>query len=141
MTTTAWKDLQQSCSDLRRSYALIVSGKSLGKKEKDVGDIKTYTRECSVNKDGLVVKLKQFPFQPSPTQLIVVPRPHAFTIASTLHEMWDHPTNSQMQKLFTRKFFILDEAQILKTVWEMGILQSPLPSCQVTEQGVSGLQN
>ena len=35
-STAAWRDIQQSCPDLRRVHALLQSGKALSKKEKKI---------------------------------------------------------------------------------------------------------
>ena len=67
---------------------------------------------------GLIVFLKQIPFQSRPEELIVIPRSHAFTFAKALHVKLNHPLPAQMQKQFSRQYFMLDEARTLQRVWD-----------------------
>ena len=120
MSMAAWKDLQKSNPDLRRSHALLRKGKTPHKKEKNVADVRIYTRECVLNEDGLVVKRKVFPPQSIASKLIVIPRNSAFTMASELHKMWEHPNHIQMVKRFERKFFTPDANKVLPSVWQLG---------------------
>ena len=116
-SVSAWKDIQQSCPDLKRVHALLVSGRQLSKKEKKAQDIRTYLRKCTINKQGLIVSLRQIPFQPRPEELIVIPRSYSFTFSKALHVQLNHPLPSQMMKQFTRRYFMLDESKILQQVW------------------------
>ena len=95
-STAAWRDIQLSCPDLKRVHALLQSGRKLSKKERKVEDIRTYLRKCTLNKQGLVVALTQIPLQPKPVELLVIPRPYAFTMSRTLHINLNHPPPSQM---------------------------------------------
>ena len=117
-SVASWKEIQQSCPDLRRVHALLMSGRNLSKKEKKAADIRTYLRKCTLNKQGIIVSLHQTPFQPKPTELIVIPRPYAFTFAKALHVNVNHPLPTQMRKQFSRQYFMLDEATILQKVWD-----------------------
>ena len=49
-SVNAWRDIQQSCPDLKRVHALLMSGRQLSKKEKKVLDIRYYLRNCTLNK-------------------------------------------------------------------------------------------
>ena len=80
-------------------------------------DIKTYLRSCTINKAGLLVKLKQIPFQAKPVERIVIPRSHSFTFSKALHVKLDHPTKSQMLRHFNRGYYMLDEAKTLESVF------------------------
>ena len=113
-----WKDMQQSCPDLRRVHALLMSGRNLSKKERKAEDIRTYLRKCTLNKQGLIVHLHQLPFHPKPEELIVIPRPYAFTFSKALHVKVNHPLPDQMRKQFSRLYFMLDEAKILQKVFD-----------------------
>ena len=73
-STTVWRDVQQSCPDLRRVLALLQAGKTLTKKEKNLKDVRAYLRLCTKNKADLLVCLKPIPFQLRPVELIVIPR-------------------------------------------------------------------
>ena len=114
----AWKDIQQSCPELRRIHALLLSGCHPSKTESQIKDVKKYLQKCSLNKQGLLVYLKQIPFQPRPLELIVIPRSYAFTSSKALHVKLNHPSPSQMQKQFSRKYFMLDETSILQQVFD-----------------------
>ena len=117
-SVAAWKDIQQSCPHLKRVHALLMSGRQLSKKEKQVRDVRTYLRKCTLNKQGLIVSLKQIPFQPRPEELIVIPRPYSFTFSKALHVQLNHPLPNQMLKQFSRQYFMLDEAKILQQVFD-----------------------
>jgi hypothetical protein len=84
-----------------------------------VSDIRTYLRFCTVSKAGLVISLKTVPYQLRQTEQIVIPRLHAFTFAKALHVKLDHPVHDQMQKQFSRQYFMLDEAKTLKSVFKL----------------------
>ena len=90
-SVAAWKEIQQSCPDLRHVHALLMSGRNLSKKERKAADVRTYLRKCTLNKQGLIVSLHQLPFQPKPEELIVIPRPYGFTFAKALHVNLNHP--------------------------------------------------
>ena len=61
--------------------------------------------------------MKQIPLQPKPSELIVVPRPFAFTFATALYVKLNHPTPSQMRKQWSRKYYMLDEISTLQKVF------------------------
>jgi hypothetical protein len=65
----------------------------------------------------MVVK-KTVDFQAKPAELIVIPEAFAFTCGKALHIRFNHPTHSQMKKMFDRTYFMLNSDQILKQVWE-----------------------
>ena len=115
-TVASWRDIQQSCPDLRRVHALLTSGRKLASKEKKCSDIRTYLRNCTVNNKGLLVVLKSIPFQSRPTEAIVIPRAYAFTFSKALHVQFDHPNKTQMILKFKRQYFMLDEKKILDRV-------------------------
>ena len=117
-SVSAWKDIQQSCPDLRRVHALLMSGRNLSKKERKAEDVRTYLRKCTLNKKGLIVSLQQLPFHPKPVELIVIPHPYAFTFSKALHVQLNHPLPSQMRKQFSRQYFMLDEAKTLQKVFD-----------------------
>ena len=62
--------------------------------------------------------LKQVPLQANPNKLIVIPRPFSFTFAKALHVRLNHPSPSQMKKQWSRKYFMLNENQILQKVFD-----------------------
>ena len=117
VSEASWKDIQQSCKDLRVVCSLLAAGRRLGPKERKSTDIKRYLRYCVINKKGLLVAPKSYPFQATPVEAIVIPRDFAFTAAKALHVQWSHPSRSQMKKRFEKQYFILDENKILEDVF------------------------
>ena len=63
-STSLWKDIQMLCPDLYCAHALIILGHTINKKEANVRDLRLYVRFCIVYKEGLLVHLRQIPFQP-----------------------------------------------------------------------------
>ena len=118
MSEAAWKQFQHSCQDLRKAHALLMSGRKLSKQESKLTDVRTYFNKCTINKNGLIVVLKQVPLQPKPQELIVVPRAFSFTFAKALHVRLNHPNLSQMKKQWWRKYFMLDENKTLQKVFD-----------------------
>ena len=118
MSTSAWKEIQQSCPVLRRAHALLISGAKVSKKENNVKDLNCYLRNCTVNKLGLVVALKSVPYQAKPNELLVIPRSYSFTFGKALHHNLNHPSHSQMIQQFDRKYFMLDSKNVLKMVFD-----------------------
>ena len=117
-SVAAWKELQHSCPNLRKTHALLISGRKLSKQDNKLKDVRSYLNKCTLNKQGLIVHLKQVPLQPKPNELIVVPRPFSFTFAKALHVKLNHPNPSQMKKQWSRKYFMLDEVSILQKVFD-----------------------
>ena len=106
------------CCDLRCTTAILASGRKLPPKEKNCADLCSYLRCCSITKKGLLVVQKDIPLQAKQAETIVIPREFALTAASTLHHKWNHPSESQMQWMFDRQFFMLDSAKILSDVFD-----------------------
>ena len=102
----AWQDIQRTCRDLRRTCALLTSGKKLSSKEKQANDLRQYLRHCTVNKNGLLVVLRTVPFQAKPAEAIVVPKPFTFSVAKAMHILWDHPNRTQMKQKFNRQLHV-----------------------------------
>ena len=99
-------------------HALLQSGKTPSKKEKNQKDVRAYLRLCTINKADLLVCRKPVPFQSKPAELIVIPRSHAFTFAKALHVKLDHPLPHQFRLRFARQYCILDEKNILQSVYD-----------------------
>ena len=57
------------------------------------------------------------PFQAVPAELIVIPRAFAHNFATAIHHILDHPLHSQMKKLFSRSYFMLDADKTLQKVY------------------------
>ena len=101
-----------------KSHALLSSGWKLPKQDHKLQDVRSYLNKCTLNKDGLVVCLKQIRLQPHPGELIVVPRPFSFTFGKALHVKLNHPNPSQMKKQWSRKYFMLDKISTLQKVFD-----------------------
>ena len=99
-------------------HALLQSGKTPSKKEKNQKDVRAYLCLCTINKADLLVCRKPVPFQSKPAELIVIPRSHAFTFAKALHVKLDHPLPHQFRLRFARQYCILDEKNILQSVYD-----------------------
>ena len=53
-----------------------------------------------------------------PIELIVIPRMFGFTFAQAFHNKLNHPNPTQMQKQFSKQYFLLDQAKVLQSVFE-----------------------
>ena len=116
---SAWLDSQSNCQDLRRVRAHLLQGTRPSHKATKVKDVKSYLRSCTLatTPRGLIVHRKSAPFS-APLELIVVPRALLHGLITALHLRLNHPTFSQLQKVFDRFFYGLESASVLKTVSE-----------------------
>jgi hypothetical protein len=117
-STAGWKDIQKTDKDLRRCNALLEAGTKLSPKRKKEKTLRSYMKVCSINREGLMVVKKRVQFQAKPAELIVIPEAFAFTCGKALHVKFNHPTKSQMRKMFDRSYFMLNSDRILTQVWE-----------------------
>ena len=113
--TVSWKRTQQDCPALRRAFAHLSQGTRPGKKATNIKDIKRYLQVSTLSREGLLVVKASFPF--APTRLLsVVPRHVLAGLLTSLHLQLQHPTASQLQKLFGRYFYALDSEREIKSV-------------------------
>ena len=63
ITTQMWKSIQSSSSNLRKAAALMESGKSPHRRDRN-NDITRYLRQCTLSQDGLVVAKNDDKSQP-----------------------------------------------------------------------------
>ena len=110
ISPAAWKSAQHNCKWLHRTYSHLTQGTKPGRRAGSVKDLKRYHRVCSIGKNGLLVVRRQRPFAPA-CDLTVVPRDILPGILSALHIRLNHPTVSQLQKVFDRHFYGLDAKQ------------------------------
>ena len=75
----------------------------LPEKNNKINDVKHYFNIVTMSRDGLVVVKKTKPFA-KPRELIVIPRAVAPGLLTALHLRLDHPTKSQLSKVFNRHF-------------------------------------
>ena len=114
-----WIDMQKSSKDCQRAAALIQSGKLPHRKEIRINDLREYLRKCTLNKSGLLVTSSSnttHPFQDAHVERIVVPQEFAFNFLTLFHKKCNHPSVSQLLKLFNRQFFALHIQQLIKQV-------------------------
>ena len=107
MSPMAWKKSQQDCPALRRVYAHLAQGTRPGNKDSNIPLVKRYLRVCTVGRNGLLVVRKEMPFT-AVRDLIVIPQKALPGLISALHLRLQHPTKSQMIKLFHRYFYAFD---------------------------------
>lgn len=112
---TAWKVAQQDCPALRRTYSHLFQGTRPTKKMTNIKDVKRYLRVASMSNDGVLVVRQTTPFAPT-KNLIIIPRQVLPGILTALHLRLQHPTKSQLQKLFQRQFYALDSEEAIRAV-------------------------
>ena len=118
-SAAGWRDIQQTCPDLRRAHALLTAeGSKLSPKVKGAQDLRSYLRECTVNKEGLLVVKKPISFQATPAELIVIPQAYVYNCAKVLHVKFNHPSHAQLKMQFGRHYFALRSEKALKYVWK-----------------------
>jgi hypothetical protein len=122
MSPTAWKISQQDCKDLRRVYAHLFQGTRPGPKACNIRDIKRYLRVCTIGRDGLLIVRWEMPFTTA-RDLTVIPQRVLNGLISALHLRLQHPSKSQMQKIFHRYFYALDSDNAI------GDVTSHCPQC------------
>lgn len=113
--STSWKATQQDCTSLRRAYAHLSQGTRPGKKATNIKDVKRYLRFATLNRDGLLVKKQTHPFMQT-RELIIVPRHMLHGLLTALHLRFQHPSSTQLLKVFQRHFYALDVEKDVKTV-------------------------
>ena len=111
--TSAWKNLQMECDDLRRVHAFLSSGTRPTAKKTKMTSVKRYLQNVSIGKDGLLIVRHSAPFRPV-EDLIVVPQHVVLGLFMSLHLTLQHPTTSQLLQVFKRKYYCL-RAQSLAT--------------------------
>ena len=94
----------------------------LVKKANKVRELKRYLQVCSIGKNGLLVVRKERPFAPS-QDLTVIPVHILPGLLSALHLRLQHPTKTQLTKVFHRYFYALDADKHIE------IITSQCPQC------------
>ena len=113
----AWKSTQQDCPSLRRTYAHLSQGTRPNRKANNIRDVKRYLRVSTLSRDGIIIVKEDIPFAPS-RSLIVVPRHVLSGLLTALHLKLNHPTKSQLSKVFHRSFYALDADRDIAYVTE-----------------------
>ena len=83
---SVWRDIQEVCPVLAKTFNLLRVGKPVHKKEtgQKLKDVRKYMSVCSLNKDGLIIIKTMTPFENKPSERIVIPRYYARTLAKCL---------------------------------------------------------
>ena len=101
LTPGTWKGSQQDCPTLRCTYADLKQGTHPGGKATKVRELKRYLQVYSIGRNGMLVVRKERPFAPS--QDLTVIRVHILPgLLSALHLRLQHPTKTQLTKVFHR---------------------------------------
>ena len=127
ITKPAWKATQQDCPSLRRTYAHLAQGTRPNPKANNIRDVKRYLRDCTLGRDGLLVVRKEAPFAPA-LDLIAVPQHIVSGLITALHLRMQHPTKSQLSKIFHRYFYAFDADTEIRDVVEQCSLCTSLAS-------------
>ena len=115
-TRSSWQALQRDCPDLRRVHAYLSQGTRPTHKTSKITKIKCYLRKLTIGKDGLLVVYQTAPFLPS-HEFIVDPQCVLPGILTSLHLYFNHPSISQLQKIFNRPFFALNVDAAISAVF------------------------
>jgi hypothetical protein len=99
LTPGTWKSSQQDCPTLRRAYAHLTHGTRPRRKATKIRELKRYLQACSIGRNGILVVRKERPFAPS-SDLTVIPLHILPGLLSALHLRLQHPTKSQLAKVF-----------------------------------------
>ncbi len=109
---SVWRDIQQSCQDLKRVHAYLSSGTRPSVKSK-MTTVKRYLQKVIIAGDGVLVVIRSEPFLPR-AELIVTPQDVVLGLLTALHLKLNHPTEHQLVKVFMRSFFALKLQQFAK---------------------------
>ena len=104
---SGWFELQLSDDDLRRVCAHLKQGTKPSNKSTGIKDVKRYLQVAKVAKDGLVV-VPEYIKNIGRVERIVVPRAYLHGLLECLHIKLEHPSKSQLKKVFMRAFYSLD---------------------------------
>ena len=110
----AWKDAQKHDKDLKRAFSQLSSGIHIGKKEKNLSEVRHYMKIASISQNGVLIRRKPNAFGRD-YELIIVPQKLAPGLISVLHIRLGHPTKTQFRKLWDRYFFALNAEELIDT--------------------------
>ena len=108
----AWKDAQKEDKDLKRTFSQLNSGTHIGKKERNLNEVRQYMRIASISQNGVLIRRKPNAFGRD-YELIIVPQKLASGLISVLHIRLGHPTKTQFRKLWDRYFFALNAEDLI----------------------------
>ena len=111
----SWKRSQQDCGALKRTFAHLSQGTRPSKKSKRMSDVKRYLNVATLSRDGLLVVKKSQPFMRT-RDLIVIPRSVLPGLLTALHLRLQHPSKSQLHRVFHRSFYALDADNMINMI-------------------------
>ena len=111
---SGWLELQISDRTLRRTAANLKQGTKPGRKETRIKDVKRYLLVAKLSKDGLLISPHYSSY--GRTERIIVPRCYVYGLLECLHLKLEHPSKSQLRKVFSRAFYALDLEDALEVV-------------------------
>ena len=87
----AWHTTQLECPDLRHTHAHLMQGTRPSKKMTKIPDVKRHLQSAIIASDGLLIVLKNVPFQ-CPRERIAVPRSVVHSLFTALPIRFSHPS-------------------------------------------------
>ena len=108
----AWRDAQKEDKDLKRVYAQLRSGTHIGKKEKNLKEVRQLMKIASISQNGVLIRRKPNAFGRD-YELIIIPQNLASGLISVLHIRLGHPTKTQFRKLWDRYFFAQNAEELI----------------------------
>lgn len=106
-TRSGWLKLQLSDDSLRRACAHMKQGTKPSRKCSGIKDVKRYLQTAKVANDGLLVVPEYIP-SVGRVERIVVPEVYLHGLLECLHLKLNHPSKSQLKKVFVRAFYALN---------------------------------
>ena len=114
----AWVEIQEECPDLRNVFKYLSNGTKPGKKGGNLRKVKRYiSAKTTISAEGALVVSRVEPFNPV-TELIVVPQGVLHGLLTVLHLKLEHPSTSQLVKVFKRFFFALNLEKAAAHTWK-----------------------
>ena len=111
----SWKETQAECPDLRKVYSHKKSGTIPNKKSKNLRTVRKYiSSNVIISHDGLLVHRLVKPL--STYDQIVVPEQVCHGLLTALHLKLQHPSQSQLSKVFSRYFYALKSDKAVDAV-------------------------
>jgi len=112
----AWLLTQSECRDLRRTRAHLLQGTRPSKKENTIKSVKRYLGKVDIASDGLLIVRSSDKLAPQ-KETIVVPEAVLPGLLTALHIRLNHPTTTELSKVFKRYFWALNADQAIYTAY------------------------
>ena len=110
-----WHELQSSDPDMRCASAHLRQGTKPSHKETNIPDVKKYRNVARVAKDGLLIVEHCTP-SGGKCEKIAVPRAYVHGLLECLRLKLEHPTKTQLLKVFNRAYFALDIKEAVQVI-------------------------